>query len=189
MLVTRFCVGSGMCAAAASVVGKLATDPSLLLLHVLAPDASQQEAGSQHQDQRCNNQQGCPSHLSDLMNLNAGSAIRVSVQALLFLLMILINSFMWTLYSKALSLSRSGTEATVMNMAFNFLFTGIFSCLVFGEQPTARSIFASCLMLMGLLVLQIDQQRNQKQQERKGQEETRRASDGRKGGTMGMKKS
>lgn len=185
MRVTRFCFVSGMCAAAGSVVGKLATDPSPILLHVLTPAASQRESGCQ--DQRCNDQQDSPSHLTHSVSPDLESIIFVSVQTALFLLMILINSFMWTLYSKALSVSRSGTEATVMNMGFNFLFTSLFSGLVFGERVTSRSILGSCLMLTGLLVLQSDHQHDQKHEQKSGLEQQNGTKDEGKGGRSGKK--
>lgn len=153
MRVMKFCCGSGLCAAAASAVGKLATDPSLLLFYFV----NQDETACQKVDEKC----------KQIPTLDPGSVVYVSSQAALFLLMILINTFMWTLFSKGLSVSASATEATVMNTGFNFFFTTIFSVLVFGETSAlnVRWFFGSVLMLIGLLILLSDSQGKQDEED------------------------
>jgi membrane protein insertase Oxa1/YidC/SpoIIIJ len=146
--------GSGFCAAAASAVGKVAADPDLVSAiihsHPIAP-----VTGCDTNDSK-----KCDQTSAGIDPDAASDVIRLSCQVVLFAFMILINSFMWTLFSKALTASSSTTEASLLNMGFNFFFTAIFSFFLFGETNALnlRWFIGSVIMLMGLLLLNSDHQ-------------------------------
>lgn len=153
--VIKYCLGSGFCAAAASVVGKLATDPMFLCTLMPGTAADVQDDGLNDGDDDSIRAPSCRHALS----IDPGSILYLSCQAILILFMIFINSFMWTLFSKALSMSASTTEASVMNMGFNFFFTALFSFLIFGEGDSLNLhwFLGSLIMLIGLLLLNSDE--------------------------------
>ena len=158
--VIKYCLGSGFCAAAASATGKLASDPLLLWRRML-----------QLRNLSCRSLDGaipvgdvCASFEPDspaatASSLEPGSLGYLSLQAAFLLAMMLLNSFMWTLYSKALSTATSATEAAVMNTGCNFAFTALLSFTLFGEggdSLNSRWFAGSLVMLIGLLLLQSD---------------------------------
>ena len=151
MQVIKYCMGSGFCAAAASAVGKLATDPMFLWSLILEATHVYHIGCADSISQKCKH----------ALSIDPGSVIYLSCQAVLFAFMLLINSFMWTLFSKALSASGSTIEASVMNMGFNFFFTALFSFLIFGESDNLnwQWLLGSVIMLIGLLLLNSDHQK------------------------------
>ena len=84
--------------------------------------------------------------ISDLDNRVLEAILRL----LLILLTLLLNGFMITLYTKALSLAGVAAEASLINTASNLCFTAIFSFVIFRESFSYQWMFGSVLVIAGV---------------------------------------
>ncbi|XP_076112536.1 uncharacterized protein LOC143080537 isoform X1 [Mytilus galloprovincialis] len=79
--------------------------------------------------------------------------ISVYIQVIFFLMIFVCNGVMWTFFTKSLQYCSSSVEATVTNTASNFLFTAFVGLLLFDETLTLRWWFGSLLILLGLMLI------------------------------------
>ena len=84
--------------------------------------------------------------ISDLDNRVLEAILRL----LLILFTLLLNGFMITLYTKALSLAGVAAEASLINTASNLCFTAIFSFVIFRESFSYQWMFGSVLVVAGV---------------------------------------
>ncbi|KAI1297914.1 hypothetical protein HDE_04430 [Halotydeus destructor] len=84
------------------------------------------------------------------------------IRALLLVLMVLTNTVMWTMFTKALVKSRTSLEATVVNTAANFIFTAIFGTLLFDETIGFLWFLGSIMILIGLILVKMGADRQRK---------------------------
>ncbi|KAF8787088.1 Transmembrane protein 42 like protein [Argiope bruennichi] len=70
-----------------------------------------------------------------------------------FLAMIACNALMWTCFTKALRLSATTLEATIINTAANFLFTAVYGQVFFGETVTRLWWLGTALIMAGLSLM------------------------------------
>lgn len=120
-------VAAGFCAALASVFSKLAFE----------------EEGATLRHITC-------SVLAESVCLSAVLLLRV----LCFLLLLLSNAVMWTLFVRALQGCGSTVEAAVANSGSNFIFTALFGVFLFGEAVTQLWWFGVSLVVVGLVIMQ-----------------------------------
>jgi drug/metabolite transporter (DMT)-like permease len=88
--------------------------------------------------------------------------VSLTVRIVLFGVMIGVNVFMWTSYSKALDSSSSAVVASVINTLSNFVTTGIMGFLLFQEKHVFSFLWSSgmILVILGLcLILHDDTKR------------------------------
>ena len=73
-----------------------------------------------------------------------------------------LNSLMWIFYSKSLHLSTSTLFGTALNKFSNFISSAVFGFLIFKENiHLSRWLFGLLLLLVGILILNQEQGRQQ----------------------------
>lgn len=89
---------------------------------------------------------------------NVSLAFRVA----LLITMIIVNSVMWTTYSKALDSCSSAVVASVMNTLANFATTAILGVLLFQETHVFSFLWSSgmILVILGLCILLHENKKN-----------------------------
>ncbi|XP_023228935.1 transmembrane protein 42-like [Centruroides sculpturatus] len=134
---------SGLLAALASLFGKfsMASEEALYLCEVSMEFMSSDE------------------HVHRKAYHNVCNNVLLLVQIGFFLLMLLSNALMWTLFTKALQLCATTLEATVTNTAANFFFTAIFGQVFFGETLTFLWWLGTMMIIVGLLLMHKGNQR------------------------------
>lgn len=82
---------------------------------------------------------------------------------ILFISMVIMNTLMWTTFSKAMNVSSSAVIASAINTAFNFIFTAIYGSLLFGEVLTLKWFLGSSLMIIGVILIKSDETKEGKE--------------------------
>merc|ERR1711962_313804 len=72
------------------------------------------------------------------------------IRGLFITLLILSNILMWTIFSKALALSKSTVEVTLTNTASNFIASALFGKIFFNESFALTWFVGMGLILLGL---------------------------------------
>lgn len=81
------------------------------------------------------------------------TSILTAVRAAFFLLMIICNAIMWTVFTKALRLSSATLEVTVVNLAANFFCSAIFGQTFFSEKLSILWYIGSVFIILGLCLM------------------------------------
>ncbi|KAL4234786.1 hypothetical protein ACF0H5_006428 [Mactra antiquata] len=79
----------------------------------------------------------------------------------------LFNALMWTFYTKSLQFCPSTVEATITNTGANFIVSAIFGLTIFGEKLSFQWWIGSCLILVGLMLINQGSQETDKYEESK----------------------
>lgn len=75
-----------------------------------------------------------------------------STKLLFFIIMILLNTIMMSFYVESMHLI-GPLKATVLNYAFNFIFTALFGYLLFNEPLSLIWWFGVSIILSGIILL------------------------------------
>ena len=90
---------------------------------------------------------------SQISHLGFGPWYQTTLRLALAALTLLINALMITLYTKALSLSKTAIEASLVNTSANLVVTGLAGHFMFGELLTLRWWCGSlCIVVGGFIV-------------------------------------
>jgi multidrug transporter EmrE-like cation transporter len=107
----------------------------------------------------------------DTATTTTGYYLRICVQIVFVATSFLLNSLMWLFYTKSLNLSANTLFATALNKFSNFICSAVFGFLLFKEElNVTRWLFGLFLLLIGILILNDQQQSKQQEQ---GQEQQR----------------
>ena len=71
----------------------------------------------------------------------------------MFLLNLLFNLIMWTLFTRALTLATSTTRVSIINTSANFLVTATLSWLVFAENLPPLWFLGAALLVGGSVII------------------------------------
>eukprot|EP00096_Caligus_rogercresseyi_P012325 TRINITY_DN5122_c0_g1_i1.p1 TRINITY_DN5122_c0_g1~~TRINITY_DN5122_c0_g1_i1.p1 ORF type:complete len:148 (+),score=15.74 TRINITY_DN5122_c0_g1_i1:180-623(+) len=85
-------------------------------------------------------------------------SVQIGIHGLLFGVLAFIHILMFEAFNKALKLSSTSLEVTVINSATNFLFTGVLGCVLFSESLGLGWVLGTSLILLGSFVLILDEQ-------------------------------
>jgi len=83
-------------------------------------------------------------------------------KTMVLLLFIVSNVLMWLFFSKAMALSTSTVEATVVNMAANFIISGFIGRICFGEHASILFYVGLSFILLGLFIILSNQNKDTK---------------------------
>ncbi|KAG4103596.1 hypothetical protein H8356DRAFT_1420057 [Neocallimastix lanati (nom. inval.)] len=81
-----------------------------------------------------------------------------------FVCIFLCNAAMWANFTKALNVSSSSIQVTVINSATNFCLTAILGHLIFSEPLSLQWWFGASLIVTGTVLLNTEMQKIEKQQ-------------------------
>ncbi|KAF2889877.1 hypothetical protein ILUMI_16296 [Ignelater luminosus] len=81
----------------------------------------------------------------------------IVLRVVFFILMIICNGGVWTLYVKALQATDSSLSATVLSAASNYFLSALIGFLVFGEVTSLIWWSGMMFVLVGLMLIANDQ--------------------------------
>jgi len=84
-----------------------------------------------------------------------------------FLCLFLCNALMWAYFTKALSVSSSSIQVTVINSATNFCLTAILGNLIFNEPLSLQWWFGASLIVTGTVLLNTEMQKIEEENKKK----------------------
>jgi drug/metabolite transporter (DMT)-like permease len=139
---------AGICAALASVFGKLAFDSQVILTTISSSSVD--------------------SFLSSSLSPNGVTLEKLSyvLRALSFGLVIGTNALMMNFFVKSMSLT-SSINATMINSSVNFFISAFLGCLLFGEALTMTWWIGGGFILIGLYVINHGMRREAREAEQK----------------------
>ncbi|TVY56517.1 hypothetical protein LCER1_G002168 [Lachnellula cervina] len=92
--------------------------------------------------------------IANLLGLGDGEkAVEVIVRGLFFLLNLLFNAIMWTLFTKALARGTSTTRVSILNTSANFMLTAILGFLIFSESLPPLWFLGAALLVAGNVII------------------------------------
>ncbi|KAL1925387.1 uncharacterized protein VTP21DRAFT_270 [Calcarisporiella thermophila] len=150
-----YALTAGLLAALASVFAKLFTDPRT-------------EAAVQYLSEIvCNRTQCFTISLSYYEHSQQFDVVLLTARAACFAMMCACNAFMWTLFTKALNLSASSINVTVLNSTANFCSTALLGHLLFNEPLALKWWFGASLIITGTVMMTLDQPPSPQPQQKK----------------------
>ena len=84
---------------------------------------------------------------------NSCNIVILVIRGLFITLLVLSNILMWTIFSKALALSKSTVEVIVTNTASNFIASALFGEIFFNESFALTWFVGMGLILLGLYIV------------------------------------
>jgi len=92
--------------------------------------------------------------VANLLGLGDGEkVVEVAVRGLFFLLNLLFNAIMWTLFTKALARGTSTTRVSILNTSANFMLTAILGFLIFSESLPPLWFLGAALLVAGNVII------------------------------------
>ncbi|TVY35043.1 Transmembrane protein, partial [Lachnellula subtilissima] len=92
--------------------------------------------------------------IANLLGLGDGEkVVEVVVRGLFFLLNLLFNAIMWTLFTKALARGTSTTRVSILNTSANFMLTAILGFLIFSESLPPLWFLGAALLVAGNVII------------------------------------
>lgn len=88
-----------------------------------------------------------------LPSLTSSGPLLLILRVASFATVFVMNALMWAFFTKALSLSTTSVQATVVNVVSNFLTTALLGVLVFKETLTPSWWLGAGLILTGTILL------------------------------------
>ncbi|ORX63269.1 hypothetical protein BCR32DRAFT_298486 [Anaeromyces robustus] len=88
-----------------------------------------------------------------------------------FLCLFLCNALMWAFFTKALNVSSSSIQVTVINTATNFCLTAILGYLIFNEPLSLQWWFGASLIVVGTVLLNTEIQKIEEQNKKEKKKE------------------
>ncbi|ORX49988.1 hypothetical protein BCR36DRAFT_412486 [Piromyces finnis] len=83
-----------------------------------------------------------------------------------FLCLFLCNALMWAYFTKALNVSKSSIQVTVINNATNFCLTAILGLLIFNEPLSLQWWFGASLIVTGTVLLNTEIQKTEEKKKK-----------------------
>eukprot|EP01080_Neovahlkampfia_damariscottae_P010353 gene10353-2767_t len=87
-----------------------------------------------------------------ILFFSSSEFVLIVARILCFIINILCTGIMWTYFVESLQ-NLSALTATVLNTCSNFISTGIFGYLIFGETLTLKWFFGISVILMGISLI------------------------------------
>ncbi|TVY12987.1 hypothetical protein LARI1_G008366, partial [Lachnellula arida] len=92
--------------------------------------------------------------IANLLGLGDGEkVVEVIVRGLFFLLNLLFNAIMWTLFTQALARGSSTTRVSILNTSANFMLTAILGFLIFSESLPPLWFLGAALLVAGNVII------------------------------------
>ncbi|CAK7262904.1 hypothetical protein SEPCBS57363_000288 [Sporothrix epigloea] len=83
----------------------------------------------------------------------AGAAVEVVVRGTFFVLNLVFNGVMWTLFTRALKAGHSATQVSIMNTSANFVLTALLGLVIFSESLPPLWWAGAALLVAGNVVI------------------------------------
>ncbi|QSZ34200.1 hypothetical protein DSL72_005789 [Monilinia vaccinii-corymbosi] len=121
-------------------------------------------------------------HVAGFFGLGEGEkVVEYGVRGIFFLLNLLFNGIMWTLFTKALARGTSTVQVSVINTSSNFMITAVLGFMIFSESLPPLWFLGAALLVAGNVIIG----RREEEEEEKGVSSGHDMENGEGGGVRG----
>jgi multidrug transporter EmrE-like cation transporter len=91
-----------------------------------------------------------------------GAQLTLAARGVAFVLLVLLNAKMWTLFTQSLNAFPSSVHPTAINTAANFVLSAVIGHLLFGEPLPLKWWLGTALLTLGVVLLHLGEVRREK---------------------------